>query len=456
VLSKAARVREIGVSLTTPPAIRSLQRKLYVKAKEEPGYRFYSLYDKIHRPDILEFAYRSARANRGAPGVDGESFEKIESRGLENWLNALREDLHSRRYQPDAVRRVYIPKPGGGERPLGIPTIRDRVAQTATLLVIEPIFEAEFGDEMYGYRPRRNAQGAISAVYEALKDGHTDVVDADLSKYFDTIAHSDLLKSVARRISDGAVLHLIRLWLKSPVEERDDAGQTRRTGGRDHTMGTPQGGVISPLLANIFMNRFLRAWRERGMEHRLTAKVINYADDFVILCRRTAGQLRAVEALDVTRRWMTSLKLMLNEKKTRLCNAKEATFDFLGYTFGRTVFKPTGRTYLTAQPSKKAVARLRDRVRVILTRRNQYPWEEIVARVNRAVRGWANYFSYGTTRRVYWHVDNFLLHRAQGFLASRHKVSGRGTRRFSDEQVHGKLGLIKLGPALRRASACPT
>jgi len=234
------------VSLATPEAIRSLQRKLYVKAKEEPGYRFYSLYDKIHRPDILAHAYRWAKANGGAPGVDGETFEKIESRGLEGWLKGLEEELRTRRYRPAAVRRVYIPKPGGGERPLGIPTVRDLVAQTAAQIVLAPIFEAEFPPEMYGYRPRRSAQGAVAAVHQALRAGYTDVVDADLSKYFDTIPHADLLKSVARRVSDGAVLHLIRMWLKAPIEEEDCGGGVRRTGGRGHSMGTPQGGVLTP------------------------------------------------------------------------------------------------------------------------------------------------------------------------------------------------------------------
>ncbi len=434
------------MSLTTPATIRSLQRKLYVKAKEEPSFRFYSLYDKIYRPDILRHAYRLAKAKGGAPGVDGETFEKIEERGLENWLERLGEELRTRRYQPDAVRRAYIPKPGGGERPLGIPTVRDRVAQTAARMVLAPIFEAEFPGEMYGYRPRRSAQEAVAAVYQALQTGYTDVVDADLSKYFDTIPHTDLLKSVARRVSDGAVLHLIRLWLKAPMEERDEAGRVRRTGGRGHTMGTPQGGVLSPLLANVYMNRFLRAWKERGMDQRLRAKVVNYADDFVILCRGTAA-----EALEVTRRWMGSLRLTLNEKKTCLRDARKESFDFLGYTFGPTVHRPTGRTYLAAQPSRKAVARLRERVRDILKPGNTAPWEEVVAQVNRLLRGWGNYFCYGSVARAYWRVEAFLLHRARGFLVRRHKVPGRGNQRFPADRVFGDGGLVKLSAARRAA-----
>ncbi len=265
--------------LTTPTAIRTLQRKLYVKAKTEPTFRFYRLYDKVYRADILSHAYALAKANDGAPGVDGQTFEQIELAGREDWLARLREDLRTRRYRPAAVRRVYIPKPGSvGERPLGIPTIRDRVVQTAAVLMLSPIFEADFTDAMYGYRPRRSAQQAVAAVHQALEAGHTEVVDADLSGYFDTIPQTDLLKSVARRVSDGAMLHLLRLWLNVPVEERDAAGRVTRKGGRGHGRGTPQGGPLSPLLANVYMHRFLRAWQERGINRRLKAKVVCYAE----------------------------------------------------------------------------------------------------------------------------------------------------------------------------------
>lgn len=430
--------------LTTPSAIRTLQRKLYVKAKTEPHYRFYRLYDKVYRADILVHAYARAKANGGAPGVDGQTFEQIEAAGLADWLGRLREDLRTRRYRPAAVRRVCIPKPGGGERPLGIPTIRDRVAQTAANLVLSPIFEADFPDEMYGYRPRRSAQQAVAAVHDALRAGYTDVVDADLSKYFDTIPHADLLKAVARRVSDGAMLHVLRLWLQAPVDERDAEGRRRRTGGRHHRMGTPQGGSISPLMANVYMARFLRAWRERGMDRHLKAKVVSYADDFVILCQGTA-----VEALAVTECWTRALKLTLNEQKTRICNATQTPFDFLGYTFGPTVHRPTGRTYLAAQPSRGAATRLRGRVRKILRPGNQAPWPEVVRQVNRVVSGWHRYFSYGTVSRAYWNLDKFLLHRARRFLTRRHKVPGQGTRRFPADWVFGDGGLFHLETAHR-------
>jgi RNA-directed DNA polymerase len=267
------------MSLTTPIAIRTLQRKLYRKAKAEPAFRFYVLYDKIYREDILRHAYGLARANAGAPGVDGVSFAQIEERGLEAWLAGLREELVSKAYRPDPVRRVRIPKPGGGERPLGIPTIRDRVVQTAAKLVLEPVFEADFEDNTYGYRPRRGAVDAVKEVHRHICRGYTDVVDADLSKYFDSIPHDDLLKSVARRIVDGSVLRLIKLWLKAPIEERDDDdGKRRMTGGKSNTRGTPQGGVASPLLANIYMNRFLKHWRLTGCGEAFRAHVVSYAD----------------------------------------------------------------------------------------------------------------------------------------------------------------------------------
>jgi RNA-directed DNA polymerase len=315
------------MSLATPIAIRTLQRKLYRKAKAEPAYRFYLLYDKIYREDILQHAYALARANAGAPGVDGKTFVAIEASGLEKWLTGLREELISKTYRADPVRRVMIPKPGGGERPLGIPTIRDRVVQTAAKLVLEPIFEADFEDNVYGYRPVRGAVDAVKEVRRLICRGYSDVVDADLSRYFDSVPHDQLLNSVARRIVDRRVLRLIKLWLKAPIEERDDGDGTRRIGGgRSNARGTPQGGVASPLLANIYMNRFLKHWRLIGCGEAFRAHVIAYADDFVILSRGYAA-----EALAWTRRAMTRLGLTLNEAKTSLKNARQERFDFLGY-----------------------------------------------------------------------------------------------------------------------------
>jgi RNA-directed DNA polymerase len=272
---EGAERKEIGVSLKTPESMRQLQRKLYVAAKQQPGRRFHQLYDKVYRADILEHAYALARSNGGAPGVDGVRFEDIESTGLEEWLNGLRKELHDKTYKPSPVRRVMIEKPGGGERPLGIPTIRDRVAQTAAKLIVEPIFEADFEPTAYGYRPGRSAEDAVREVHRRLCEGYTEVVDADLTKYFDTIPHHELMQWVARRIVDRQMLKLIKAGLKVPVQERDERGNRRMSGGKGSKMGTPQGGVISPLLANIYMHRFLRAWRERGKGEQYQARIVN-------------------------------------------------------------------------------------------------------------------------------------------------------------------------------------
>ncbi len=299
------------MSLETPEKIRSLQRKLYCKAKAEPAFRLYILYDKICRADILLRAYTLARANAGAPGVDGMTFGQIEAAGVDAWLAGLHEDLVAKIYQSDPVRRVMIPKPGGGERPLGIPPIRDRVVQAAAKIVLEPIFEADFEDGAYGYRPRRSAIDAVKETHRLLCRGYTDVVDAALSKYFDTIPHADLLRSVARRVLDRKVLRLIKLWLQVPVEERDGDGKRHMSGGKSNTRGTPQGGVASPLLSVIYMNRFLKHWRLTGRGEVFHAHVISYADDFVILSRGHAD-----EALAWTRAVMTKIGLTLNEAKT--------------------------------------------------------------------------------------------------------------------------------------------
>jgi RNA-directed DNA polymerase len=437
------------MSLLTPDKIRSLQRKLYCKAKAEPAFRFYVLYDKICREDILRYAYGLARTNAGAPGVDGVSFAEIETQGLEAWLAGLHEELVSKTYRPDPVRRVMIPKADGGERPLGIPTIRDRVVQTAAKIVLEPIFEADFEDSAYGYRPARGAVDAVKEVHRLICRGYTDVVDADLSKYFDTIPHAELMRCVARRVVDRHVLRLIKMWLRAPIEERDADGTRRMSGGKGNRRGTPQGGVASPLLANIYMNRFLKHWRLTGCGEAFRARIVAYADDFVILSRG-----RAAEALAWTTAVMTRLGLTINEAKTSLRDARQERFDFLGYSFGPHHYKANGQRYLGASPSKKSVQRLKAKARDLLRSGNHDAWEEIRDLLNRALRGWSNYFSYGTRRSAFRCVDRYVYERVRDFLARRHKVAGRGTKRFSCDVVYGALGLLRLERLPLTATPC--
>ena len=383
------------MSLATPEKLRKLQRALYVKAKQEPARRFHFLYDKVWREDVLAHAFALSRVNGGAPGVDGETFARIASYGVEHWLGELREEVRTGRYKPQPVRRVMIPKSSGvGQRPLGIPTIRDRVVQTAAKLVIEPIFEVDFDEAAHGYRPRRSALDAVRKVHRAMDEGRTEVVDADLSKYFDTIPHAELMKCLARRISDGKMLRLIKMWLKVPVEEVDERGKRRMSGGKKATRGTPQGGVASPILANIYMHRYIKAFRKHGLDQRYGAVLVNYADDFVVLCRHGAQ-----EVLETTRRWLTSIGLTLNEEKTKLRNARCEPFDFLGYTFGPMYSPRTGGRYNGARPSKKAVASIKEAIRKRLRNGNQAPWPEVVSQLNRTLRGWSAYFCYGSVGR---------------------------------------------------------
>ena len=436
----------MAMSLATPDKIRDLQIKLYRKAKDEPEFRFYQLYDKVYREDMLRHAYELARANQGAPGVDGESFEDIESEGLEEWLNGLRKDLHDKTYEPQPVRRKMIPKPGGGERALGIPTIRDRVAQTAAKLILEPIWEADLEPNAYGYRPGKSAQDAIQNVDELLHAGYTDIVDADLSKYFDTIPHSELMPCVARRIVDRQMLHLIKMWLKVPVEERDENGKRRLTGGKDNDRGTPQGGVISPALANLYMNRMLKGFRQTRRGEQFRAHIVNYADDFVMPSRG-----KAKEALEWTRGVLERLGLTLNEKKTSIRNARQERFDFLGYTFGPHINPRGGGRYLGYSPSQKSVSRIKQKVGELLDRRNGAPWAEVCRKLNQQLQGWRQYFSVGSTSKAYRAVDEYVYDRVRNFLRRRHKVSSQGTRQFPAERVYGSLGVFRLqGPRAAR------
>jgi RNA-directed DNA polymerase len=437
------------MSLTTPLSVQKLQTALHDKAKGSPNFRFYALYDKVYREDVMAFAYECCKANRGAAGVDGQTFEDIEEYGLKKWLDELTQELKSRTYRPQPVRRVYIPKPDGKQRPLGVPAIKDRVAQTAAVLVLEPIFEADLQPEQYAYRPERSALDAVRHVHKLLNTGHEQIVDADLSGYFDSIPHSDLLKSVARRIVDGAMLHLIKMWLEAPVEEADEKGNKHRsTRNRDEGRGTPQGAPISPLLSNLYMRRFVLGWKKLGHGKRLEARIVNYADDLVICCRG-----RADEALAIMRNIMTKLKLTVNEAKTRVCTLPEEKFDFLGYTFGRCYSSKTGRAYIGTVPSKKRVIRICEAISE-MTGRDQLLLDQgmVVAKLNRTMIGWANYFCLGPVSKAYRAVERHARKRLRQWLCSKHSVSWQATKKFSDAVLHDGLGLVRL---TKRTSSFP-
>jgi len=429
------------MSLTTPPSVQKLQTALHDKAEGSPKFRFYALYDKVYRADVLEFAYECCKANGGAAGVDGQRFEDIEEYGRKRWLGELTQELRSRTYRPQPVRRVWIPKPDGKQRPLGVPAIKDRVAQMAVVLVLGPIFEADLQPEQYAYRPDRSALEAVKHVHKLLNTGHGQIVDADLSGYFDSIPHSDLLKSVARRVVDGAMLHLIKMWLEAPVEETDERGNKHRnTNNRDEGKGTPQGAPISPLLSNVYMRRFVLGWKKLGHEKRLQARIVNYADDLVICCR---GQ--AEEALARMRDIMTKLKLTVNETKTRVCKLPGEKFDFLGYTFGRCYSPKTGRAYIGTIPSKKRVSRICETIRA-MTGRDQTLLDQrvVVAKLNRIMIGWANYFCLGPVSKAYGALDNHACKRLRQWLCAKHKVVGRASQRFPPAYLHDVLGLVRL------------
>jgi RNA-directed DNA polymerase len=429
------------MSLPPPESVQKLRNSLHAKAKGSPGYRFYALYDKVYRPDVLAHAYACCKANQGAAGVDGQTFEDIETYGLERWLGELQSELKDKSYRPSAVRRVWIPKPDGKPRPLGVPTIKDRVAQMAAVLVLEAIFEADLLPEQYAYRPERSALDAVSHVQKLLQTGHGQVVDADLSGYFDSIPHAELLKSLARRISDGAMMHLLKIWLCMAVEEEDDRGRMHRTTrNRDEGRGTPQGAPISPLLSNLYMRRFVLGWKTLGHQDRLKAFVVNYADDLVICCRGSAQ-----EATAAMREMMSRLKLTVNQVKTRVCEVPKESFDFLGYTFGRLWSPRTGRPYLGVRPSKKRIARICAAVTQATDRRSTSRCAaEVVTDLNRMVSGWANYFSLGSVSRAYRIVDSHVGYRLRMWLHAKHRVRCVGKQRFLTEAEAAQLGLIRL------------
>jgi RNA-directed DNA polymerase len=435
------------MSLEPPSTVGKLQTVLRAKAKESPSYRFYALYDKVYRKDLLHWAYVRCRLNDGAAGVDGQTFEEIEKYGLARWLDELAKELKEKTYRPEAVRRVWIPKTDGKLRPLGIPTIRDRVVQMAAVLIVEPIFEADLQPEQHAYRADHSAHQALREVQGWLDRGYTEVVDADLSGYFDSIPHHELMKCVARRISDSNLLHLVKMWLEAAVEETDESGAKRRTTrNKDDGRGTPQGGVASPLLANLYMRRFVLGWKVGGHAKRLDAHIVNYADDFVICCKPG----KAEEAMTAMRQMMAKLRLTVNEKKTRRCCVSEGTFTFLGYTFGRQVSWKTGRAYVAPAPAEKKVQAICEKISLATSR--QTVWRDIgeqVTHLNQILTGWGNYFRLGYVTGAWKVVQQHACRRLRWWMRRKHGQAG-GVHGLPDMQLYGKYGLVNLTRTIAR------
>jgi len=419
--------------IVTPENVRQLQITLYRKAKAQPKYRFWSLYGELLRLDVLESALDAQIRNNGGAGVDGESLARVESE-RRGWLEQLREELRTKSYRPSPVLRVMIPKRSGGQRPLGIPTVKDRVVQAALYMVLMPIWEADFDPRSYGFRPKRRAHQAIDGICQAVHQGYAEIIDADLSNYFGTIPHRALMKMVARRVSDGSVLRLIKSWLRAPIVEEDRDGTKRVSPNR---CGTPQGGVISPLLANIYLNPLDHGVNEKCVGQ---ARMFRYADDFVIAC----WPGRAGEVRERTKRWLEAKGLKLNESKTRVVDIREEGINFLGFNLTwRQSLK--GRRYLHVEPSQGSRTALRDHLRGIMNHWTLWrPIAEVVQEANQMLRGWSGYFHFRNSTSVMGNLQRYSRDRLRRWLWRKHACKGGLWTRYPNERLHAHYGLYTL------------
>lgn len=416
--------------LSTPSSVQQLQRKLYRKSKTEPSVRFYTLWDKVCRKDVLDEAWRRVKANKGAGGVDGQTIREVEASGVEPFIKALQADLIAKTYKPMPVRRVWIPKASGGQRPLGIPAVRDRVAQMAVKIVLEPILDATFQDCSYGFRPKRGAHDAVREVMKYLNWGLVQVVDADIRDFFNQIPHERLLRILARKVADGQILKAIRQWLKCGIM---DEGQLRH-----ETTGTPQGGVISPLLANAYLNELDSRWRESGMVERSgpNAQMVRYADDLVVLTDKDS-----LSTLETLRRFLGDLGLELHPDKTRLVNADTKGFDFLGFHFRKVCNPRTKKRFALMMPSKKAQSSLTARIRYLTRRSRTDKPEVLVGEMNPVIRGWVNYFRIGNSSLIFKNAHDYIVKRLLRYVRRKQLRRGVGWDSIPNEKLYGQWGL---------------
>lgn len=426
-------------NLITPESVRTLQRKLYLKSKKEKGFRFYSLYDKTYREDVLREAWHRVKANRGTSGIDGETIEKIEEEGVNRFLQDIRNELKAKTYRPEVVRRVWIPKSDGSRRPLGIPTVKDRVVQMAVKIVIEPIFEADFKDNSYGFRPKRSAHQATEEVKKYLNWGLVNVVDADIDSFFNNISHKKLMALVSKRIVDKWILKLIKRWLKSGVMEEGNIK-------RDNT-GTPQGGVISPLLANIYLNELDKHWEVMKCNSRWgwNAHMVRYADDLMIFTNK--GLKKPLEELE---KKLHEMGLKLNSKKTRLLSADKGSFDFLGFNFRKIWNRDKTKRFPLMIPSHRAVMSIKAKIGKI-TRIRPVKVSQVIQELNPVLRGWMNYFRIGNSAEIFHKIQYYTVRKVRRFSRKKQGKAGYGWKKVPNSFLYGILGLyydqrVRLSP----------